>query len=196
MTARSVFAALAFSLFAASGASAADEGAFAKGSIAKNWNLLGQENAVFTGKVVDILCELSGDCPADCGGGARQLGILRDADSALVLVSKNGQAAFNGAVPDLLPYCGKQVEVDGLLTGLPDYTAAKVYQIQFIREVGAEKFEKTNKWTKDWNAKHPDEAKIKEPWFRKDPRINSRIEANGHLGLGREADEAYAKENF
>jgi len=196
MIKKSVFAALALSLFAASGATAADEGAFANGSIAKNWNLLGQENAMFKGRVVDILCELSGDCPDNCGGGDRQLGILREADGVLVLVSKNGQAAFNGAVPDLLPYCGKDVEVDGLLTGLPDYTAAKVYQVQYIREVGAEKFDKANKWTKDWNAKNPEEAKIKGPWFRKDPRINSRIEANGHLGLGLEADETYAKENF
>ena len=55
-----------------------------------------------------------------------QLGIVREGDGALVLVSKNGQPAFNGAVTDLLPYCGKEVEVDGLLTGLPEYTAAKV----------------------------------------------------------------------
>lgn len=195
MTARSLFAALALCL-APAAASAAEDGAFAKGSIAQNWNLLGQENAMFTGRVVDILCELSGDCPAHCGEGARQLGIVRGADGVLVLVSKNGQPLFNGAVPDLLPYCGKQVEVDGLLTGLPDYTPAKVYQIQYIREVGAENFSKANLWTGDWERRFPEAAKKPGPWFRKDPRVLSRIEASGYLGLGKEADEAFIKENF
>jgi len=195
MFARSLIAILALSL-AAAGAHAADDGAFSKGSIAQSWNLLGQENAFFKGRVVDILCELSGDCPANCGGGDRQLGIVREVDDVLVLVGKNGQPAFNGAVTDLLPYCGKNVEVDGLLTGLPEYTAAKVFQIQYIREVGAPEFSKANLWTGDWDAKHPDEAKIEGPWFSKDPRINSRIEATGRLGLGKEADDAFVKDNF
>ena len=196
MLVRSVITALALSAMTASGAIAADEGAFSKGSIAKSWNLLGQENAMFTGKVVDILCELSGDCPANCGAGDRQLGILRDADGVLVLVNKNRQAAFTGAVEDLLPYCGKQVEVDGLLAGTPEMTQAKFYQVQFIREVGEPEFAKTSKWTKVWGKKYPEEKKIKGPWFRKDPRVTSRIERDGRLGLGKEADEAFAKENF
>lgn len=196
MTVRFLIAAVVLSAIGAMGAYAAEEGAFTKGSIAKNWNLLGQENAMFTGKVVDILCELSGDCPDNCGDGARQLGIIRDADGVLVLVNKNGQAAFTGAVEELLPYCGKNVEVDGLLAGLPEMTAAKFYQIQFIREVGAPEFTKANKWTKVWAKKYPEEKKIKGPWFRKDPRVTSRIERNGRLGLGKEADEAFAKENF
>lgn len=196
MKARFLIAALALSIASTGTAVAAEEGAFSKGSIAKSWNLLGQENAMFTGRVVDILCELSGDCPDNCGDGARQLGLVRDADGVLVLVNKNSQAAFNGAVTDLLPYCGKHVEVDGLLTGLPDYTAAKFYQVQFIREVGAEKFSKTNLWTKEWAKRFPEASKIKGPWFRKDPRVSSRIEANGYLGLGQEADAAFIKENF
>ncbi len=198
MIARSLIAALsAVSIIGgATAASAADEGAFAEGSIAKSWNLLGQEKAMFKGRVVDILCELSGDCADNCGGGDRQLGIVRDADDVLVLVNKNSQAAFNGAVTDLLPYCGKHVEVDGLLAGLPDYTPAKFYQVQFIREVGDAEFVKTKLWTKEWAKRYPEEKKIKGPWFRKDPRITSRIEANGYLGLGAEADQAFAKENF
>ena len=43
------------------------EGEFAAGSKAKSWNLQGQENALFEGKVVDALCALTGDCPTDCG---------------------------------------------------------------------------------------------------------------------------------
>jgi hypothetical protein len=49
---------------------------------------------------------------------------------------------------------------------------------------------KANTWTKNWNAKHP-EAKGKGPWFRRDPRVNAEIAANGHLGLGLTPEEAY-----
>lgn len=196
MMIRSLVAALALSAFTATGA-AAQEGPFSAGSTANTkWNVLGKETALFKGKVVDILCELSGDCPANCGDGSRQLGIIREADGVLVLVNKNSQAAFTGAVEDLLPYCGKDVEVDGLLAGIPEMTPAKFYQLQKIRLVGEEKFAKANKWTKVWGVKYPEEKKIKGPWFRKDPRVNSRIEQNGRLGLGKEADEAFAKENF
>ncbi len=45
---------IALALLAASPALA--EGEFAAGSKAKSWNLQGQENALFEGKVVDALC--------------------------------------------------------------------------------------------------------------------------------------------
>ncbi|MCB1493349.1 MAG: hypothetical protein KDJ77_16415, partial [Rhodobiaceae bacterium] len=99
-----------------------------------------------------ILCELTGDCPADCGAGVRQLGIVREADGALVPVLKNSQAAFNGAIPDLLPYCGKAVDVDGVLVGDEDATSTKVYMVQLIREQGAGDWQKTTQWTKAWEA--------------------------------------------
>ena len=90
---------------------------FSKGSNAKEIGLVGEQKAMFSGKVVDILCELSGDCPANCGDGKRQLGIVRQADNVLVVVSKNSQFEFNGAVDDLLPYCNKAIDADGLLIG-------------------------------------------------------------------------------
>lgn len=159
----------------------------AQESQAKSWNLNNQEMARFEAKVVDILCELTGDCPPDCGGGARQLG-LATADRGLVLVAKNGQPIFTGAVQDLLPYCGKQVEVDGLFTGLDD-SPARIYQVQLIRETGQGEFAKTNRWTRQWNAAHPDLAAQKGPWFRKEPRINALIARDGYLGLGPDADK-------
>ena len=97
--------------------SALAEGEFSAGSRANSWNLLGEEMARFEGKVVDALCALTGDCPADCGAGKRQMGILRSADGHFLLVNKNGQPIFTGATVDLAPYCGKTVEVDGLLVG-------------------------------------------------------------------------------
>ena len=115
-------------------------------SKARSWGVENEEMARFEAKVVDLLCELSGDCPANCGQGRRQMGLLKT-DGKLLIVAKNGQPIFSGAAEDLLPYCGKQVEVDGLLTG---HGPTRVYQIQFIKEVGAEKFSKTNRWSKSW----------------------------------------------
>lgn len=108
---------------------------FSVGSEAASWNLYAEQPARFEAKVVDILCEITADCPADCGAGKRQLGLLRAADNALVYPNKNGQPVFSGAASDLLPYCGEMVEVDGLMLTDPDIGAANIYQLQKIRAV-------------------------------------------------------------
>ena len=41
--------------------------AAAPGRAAEEWGLPEEEVARFEAKVVDVLCELSGDCPAGCG---------------------------------------------------------------------------------------------------------------------------------
>lgn len=162
-----------------------------EGSNAKPWNLLGEEQATFSTKVVDVLCELTGDCPDNCGNGKRQLGLVRANDGALVYPMKNCQAAFTGAANDLQPYCGKDVDVDGLLVGDDEYTPVKYYMVQFIRETGAEKWNKASRWTKDWNKANPDLKKVKGPRFRKDPRVKADIAKNGYLGLGLEIDKKF-----
>ncbi|MEO0912487.1 MAG: hypothetical protein AAFY59_05795 [Pseudomonadota bacterium] len=172
------------------------EGEFSEGSEARAWGVAGEEPARFTGKVVDIVCELAGDCTPDCGAGARQMGIIRDADDVLVLVAKNSQAAFTGAAVELAPFCNQMVEVDGNLVGDTDYTPTKFYQIQLIRTVGTEEWTKANQWTKAWNANHPEFEGVKGPWFRKDTRIKERVEANGYLGLGLDVDETFKEEWF
>ncbi len=169
---------------------------FSAGSEAKEWGLLGEEKARFEAKVVDLLCELAGDCPADCGAGRRQLGLLRAADGALIVPMKNGQPLFTGAATDLFPYCGKDVEVDGVLVGDEEQTPAKFYMVQMVREVDAAEWARANLWTKDWEARNPGPAAEKGPWFRKDPRVNAKIAESGWLGLGLEADEAFLKEYF
>lgn len=181
---------------AAPPASAAEEGAFAEGSQAQEWGVLGEEKARFSARVVDVLCELTGDCPEDCGGGGRQLGLLREADGALVLAAKNSQPLFTGAGRDLLPFCGQAVEVDGLLVGDPDLTRAKVFMVQTIRGPGADEAAPADRWTKDWDAAHPALAEEKGPWFRKDPRVNALIERDGWLGLGLDTDKAFLDEWF
>ncbi|MEO0385997.1 MAG: hypothetical protein AAF281_00505 [Pseudomonadota bacterium] len=172
------------------------EGAFSEGSKAKGWGVAGEEKALFTGKVVDILCELTGDCPADCGAGDRQMGIVRDADNVLVLASKNSQPAFTGAARELAPFCGQTVEVDGNLVGDTDLTPAKFYQIQTIRPLDAEAVVKANTWTKVWAQLNPEAKEVKGPWFRKDPKINALIAESGYLGLGLETDAEFIDEWF
>ncbi|MEL7126991.1 MAG: hypothetical protein AAGK30_12190, partial [Pseudomonadota bacterium] len=46
---------------------------FSEGSEARSWNLYAEVPAKFEAKVVDLVCEFTGDCPADCGAGKRQL---------------------------------------------------------------------------------------------------------------------------
>ncbi|MEE9376008.1 MAG: hypothetical protein V3V04_06705 [Rhizobiaceae bacterium] len=182
---------IASTIFLTTAATAAD---FSKGSKAKSWNLAGEEKATFSGQVVDVLCALTNDCPKNCGDGNRNLGIVRSIDNKLVFVLKNRQAAFNGATEDLLPYCNKQVDVDGLLIGEDEVVKTKFYMVQFIRLSGEEKWNKANLWTKRWAQKNPD-AKGKGAWFRRDPRVKKQLAKSGHFGLGLEFDKKYLEEN-
>jgi hypothetical protein len=183
-------------LLAAAPALAQDDGAFSEGSNARSWSLVGEEKATFAAKVVDPRCELAGDCAPDCGGGARQLALLRTVDEALVPVLKNGQPLFNGAVDDLLPYCGTMVEVDGLLIGDDPANPYKTFQIQAIRPVGEADWRRANRWLDAWKARNPEVAGAEGPWFRNDPRVRALIERDGHLGLGLEVDRAFIEYLF
>lgn len=176
---------------AASPLAAAD---FSEGSNAKSWNLFAEVPATFKAEVVDVLCTMTGDCPDDCGAGKRQLGLVRAEDGVLVLPMKNNQPAFTGAAVELAPYCGQTVTVDGLLLDDPELGAQNVYLLQTIQVGDAEPF-KASQWTKTWAEDHP-EAAGKGPWFRRDPRINEIIAAEGYLGLGLDIDQAFIEENF
>ncbi len=168
---------------------------FSAGSEAAEWGLAGEEKARFEARVADPLCELTGDCPAECGGGRRQLALIRAADGAMVLPVKNGQPLFTGAATDLQPFCGMDVEVDGLLVGDTEAIGAKLYQVQRIRPVGGE-WAKAERWTEEWARANPGPAKAEGPWFRKDPRVNAKLAEGGWLGLGAEAEAAFMKDWF
>ena len=167
---------------------------FSANSEAKSWKLYSEVPARFEAKVVDLVCDLTGDCPADCGAGKGQLGLLRTADNVMVLPMKNSQAAFTGAAFEMQAFCNQTVEVDGLILDDEEIGANNVYLVQRIKADGAD-WIKANKWTKNWAAGHP-EAAGKGPWFRRDPRVKEIIAQEGHLGLGLDVDEAYIKENF
>ena len=175
----------------------AAEGEFAEGSQVKGWkNLQGREPAVFKAKVVDVLCELTGDCAEKCGSGNRQMGLLREADGKLILAAKNSEGQFQGATVDLSAYCGKTVTVDGLLVGDPNLTSTKFYQVHFVQREGSDKWAKAKRWTRMWKREHKDLAKKKGPWFRHDPAVLAEIEAKGWLGLGADTDEKFIQENY
>ena len=162
---------------------------FSEGSEARTWNLYAEQPALFEARVVDVMCEITGDCPANCGDGERQLGLLRKVDGVLTLVTKNNQPAFTGAVVDLLPYCGQEVTVDGLMINDEDFPVNNIYLVQRIKTAEGD-WTKASQFTKVWAKDNP-EAKGKGPWFRRDPRILAEIEREGYLGLGLETDAEF-----
>jgi hypothetical protein len=155
---------------------------------AEEWGLPEEETARFEAKVVDMLCELSGDCPADCGGGRRQLGLLTDA-GRLILPLKN-VVPFAGAADELIEFCGKRVVADGLFSTNRGYT---VFALQFVRQAADGKWRRANRFLPKWakrNGVAADGPTAKQ-WFRNDPRVKARIAEQGKLGLGPAADKKF-----
>jgi hypothetical protein len=139
------------------------------------WGLENESIETFKGKVVDVACELTGDCPADCGGGKRQLGLVK-ADGVLRIAVK-GTTDFAGAAVDLASYCGKEIFVDGLLIKSPKTT---MYFVQYVREKESDPWLKTNRFRGEW-TKANGEAK---EWYRADPLVKEIIGEQGVFGLG------------
>lgn len=189
MTLRHLITALALVAAPAS----AQDFAFEAGSQATTWNLFAEEPALFEAKVVDLLCEITGDCAENCGDGRRQLALLRSVDGVLVYPNKNSQPAFTGAAAELLPYCNQTVEVDGLLLYDEDLGAQNIFLVQLIRPEGSDEWIKANQWTNIWAERHP-EAAGSGPWFRRDPRVLAEIARDGYFGLGLEQDEVIKSE--
>ncbi len=155
---------------------------------AEEWGLPDEEVVRFEAKVVDIACELTGDCPANCGGGARQLGLI-DATGKLILPLKNA-TPFSGASVELIGFCGKRVIADGLFTTNNGY---KVFAIQFVREAPKGKWRRANRFLSKWAKRNglPANGKKTRRWFDNDPRVKQLIQEQGVFGLGKEADRKY-----
>lgn len=137
--------------------------------------------ARFEATVVDVMCELTGDCPAVCGDGARQLGLLTD-DGRLIIVHKNF-VPFASATAELAEFCGKRVTADGLFATNRGVT---VFALQFVRLAPDGKWRRANRFRAHWAAANGvagDSATAKN-WFRNDPRVEALIARDGVLGLG------------
>jgi hypothetical protein len=143
---------------------------------ADGWGIEHEKVTRVEAKVVDLLCEITGNCAPDCGGGKRQLGLLLD-DGRLVPVAKNFDP-FAGAVVDLIPFCGKRIVADGLLIEDPQMP---LFALQFKREAPDGEWSRANWFGKEW-SKANGGAKANE-WFRKDPRVVEEIKANGVFGI-------------
>ena len=149
---------------------------------AESWGLPGEKKVRFDAKVVDVLCDLGGDCPAACGGGKRQLGLLTDAGE-LILPLKN-VVPFTGAAAELGDFCGKRVTADGLFS---TNRGVRVFALQFVRQAPDGKWRRTNRWINDWAAKNgfkPGSPEASQ-WFRNDPGVKKIIEKDGVLGTGK-----------
>ena len=155
---------------------------------AEEWGLPEEKISRFEAKVVDVLCELTGDCPKGCGGGERQLGLL-DTNGKLILPLKNS-VIFAGTTDELIGFCGKQVIADGLLTTNRGYT---VFALQFVKGAPAGKWQRANRFLPKWAKKNglaPNSKKSKR-WFDHDPKVRNVIDKDGKLGLGLKVDKEY-----
>ncbi len=155
---------------------------------AESWGLPGEEEVRFEAKVVDLLCALTGDCPADCGAGQRQLGLLRD-DGTLVLPLKN-QVIFAGAAAELIGFCGRRVVADGLMVTNRGHS---IFALQFVKSAPDGKWQRANRFLPGWAQRNGVDAKsaTAKRWFENDPRVKDLIARDGKLGLGLEADRKY-----
>lgn len=143
---------------------------------ATEWGIDHEKKIRVEAKVVDLLCEVTGNCVADCGKGKRQLGLLFD-DGRLVPVVKNGEP-FAGATDDLIKYCNKRIVADGLMISNPKMP---LFALQFSRLAPDGKWSRSNQFGKDWSKANG--GKKPGQWFRQDARIKKLIKEQGVFGI-------------
>lgn len=141
---------------------------------ADGWGIENEKIVEIEAKVVDVACELTKNCPAECGGGKRQLGLLTG-DGKLRIAAK-GATNFAGAAVDLLPHCGKTVFADGLLIENPAMT---IFMVQNLRLSKDEKLQPATAFDTQWSKAN---GKAEE-WFRADPAVKKIIAADGVFGI-------------
>lgn len=143
---------------------------------AQEWGIDNEEKARVDAKVVDILCEVTGDCAENCGNGKRQLGLLLD-DGRLVPVVKNFDI-FAGGADDLIEFCGKKITADGLMIKNPKMP---MFAIQFKRLAPDGKWSRANAWGKAWSKRNG--GKKSNQWFKSDPLVLKTLKDDGVYGV-------------
>ena len=153
------------------------------GFAADKWGIAHEKVTRVDAKVVDLLCEISGNCAENCGGGTRQLGLLFD-DGRLVPVVKNFDI-FAGATADLIQFCDQRITADGLLIDDPDMP---LFALQFKRLAPDGTWGRANQWGKDWSKANG--GKASGAWYKSDAMVLSTIKADGVFGIpGLEPEE-------
>ena len=143
---------------------------------AEGWGIDHEEKIRVEAKVVDLLCEVTGDCVENCGGGKRQLGLLFD-DGRLVPVVKNFDI-FAGAIEDLQPFCGKRITADGLMISNPKMP---LFALQFKREAPDGKWSRANWFGKNWSKANG--GKKPGSWYKHDERVLKVLAEDGVYGV-------------
>ena len=143
---------------------------------ATEWGIEGEKKARVEAKVVDLLCEVTGNCVNNCGNGKRQLGLLFD-DGRLVPVVKNFEP-FAGAANDLIGYCNRRIIADGLMIR---NKKMPMFALQFSRLAPDGKWHRANQFGKDWSKRNG--GKKPNQWFRQDPLVKKLIREQGVFGI-------------
>ena len=151
-------------------------GLMASAQAAEEWGIDFEKKARVEAKAVDMACELSGNCPKNCGEGKRQMGLLMD-DGRLVPVVKNFEP-FAGAANDLIKYCNKRIVADGLMIENPKMP---LFALQFSKLADGGKWSRANQFGKDWSKANG--GKNPGQWFRNDPGVARIIKKNGVFGI-------------
>jgi len=143
---------------------------------AEEWGIDHEKVTRTDGKVVDLLCEVTGDCTKSCGAGKRQLGLLTD-DGRLIPVVKNFEP-FAGATAELIQSCGKRVSLDGLLIEDP---LMPLFVVQFKKPLPDGKWSRANWFGKEWSKANG--GKAAGQWFRMDPQVKAVLKKDGVFGI-------------
>ena len=147
---------------------------------AEGWGIDHEKVTRTEAKVVDLLCEVTGNCVPNCGSGKRQLGLLLDSGKLVPVVKNNDP--FAGAIQDLIPFCNKRIVADGLMISNPKMS---MFQLQFLR--AAPKGQPKGKWsgakwfTRNWAKANP--GKDAGQWFRHDKLVKELVAKDGVLGI-------------
>ena len=143
---------------------------------ASSWGIDNEKITRVDAKVVDLLCEVTGNCVPKCGNGKRQFGLLFD-DGKLVPVVKNIEP-FAGASNDLVQFCNKRITADGLMI---NSKTMPLFALQFKRLAPDGKWSRANQFGKDWSKANG--GKKTDQWFRNDPKVKSLIKSQGIFGI-------------
>lgn len=152
----------------------------------QRWGISGAEVAELSGEVVDVLCEVSGNCVDQCGSGTRQLGIRTE--QGLVLIAKDLNL-YTGGAEELWPFCAKPLVVNGQFT---ESGNIRFFQIQNVRSPDGP-WMSTKRFLEVWAEKNDKPLSTANRWYREDPRVDAVLEKDGLLGLGLEADNEFLK---